>query len=140
MPRPSPLKRLRRICLALPDTKETLTWGSPHFRVANKIFCGLGEEKGRLSLGFKLEMEHADAVVQDPRFRRAAYVGKYGWVSVDAAAVEDWGEIEMLIRESYGLIAPKTSVAKLAARTTSTIPSSRARRRKPGAKRSTRPS
>ena len=27
------MQRVREICLALPDTKETLTWGSPYFRV-----------------------------------------------------------------------------------------------------------
>ncbi len=31
---------MRKICLSLPDTKETLTWGEPHFRVGDKIFAG----------------------------------------------------------------------------------------------------
>ncbi|MEO2016269.1 MAG: DUF1801 domain-containing protein [Fuerstiella sp.] len=30
------LERLRGICLSLPKTKETLTWGKPHFRVGEK--------------------------------------------------------------------------------------------------------
>lgn len=38
------LEKLRRICLALPNTKETMTWGSPHFRVGEKIFTGYGTE------------------------------------------------------------------------------------------------
>ena len=109
----SVLKKMREICLALPDTKETLTWGEPHFRVGEKIFAGCGEEKGRLSIGFKLEMDHADAVVQDPRFRRAAYVGHKGWVSMDAAGIRDWREVRPLILESYRLIARKRTLAKL---------------------------
>ena len=60
------LKKMRAICLALPDTKETPTWGQPHFRVGEKIFAGLGEEKGVLTVGFKLEMDHADAMVRRP--------------------------------------------------------------------------
>ena len=36
-----PLERLREICLALPDTKETLTWGSPYFRVGGQDLCRL---------------------------------------------------------------------------------------------------
>ncbi|HMJ53252.1 MAG TPA: hypothetical protein VK540_14295 [Polyangiaceae bacterium] len=40
------LTKMRAICLSLPDTKETLTWGQPHFRVGDKIFSGYGEEKG----------------------------------------------------------------------------------------------
>jgi predicted DNA-binding protein (MmcQ/YjbR family) len=108
------LRKLRRICLSLPDTKETLTWGEPHFRVGEKIFAGYGSEKGRPAIGFKLEMDHADLLVQEPRFRRAAYVGHKGWVSMDALGIDDWDELRALILESYRLVAPKRSLAKLA--------------------------
>ena len=113
----SVLAKVRAICLALPDTKETLTWGQPHFRVGEKIFSGCGEERGKLTIGVKLEREHADAIVQDERFTRAPYVGHKGWVSIDAARVSDWKLIEALVRESYGLIAPKRTLAKLDAKT-----------------------
>jgi predicted DNA-binding protein (MmcQ/YjbR family) len=109
----SVLVHMRAICLALPDTKETLTWGQPHFRVGEKIFAGCGEEKGRPVIGFKLDMDHADAVIQDPRFWRAPYVGHKGWVSMDASGVHDWSEVRPLVLESYRLIAPKRTVAKL---------------------------
>ena len=107
------LAKMREICLSLPDTKETLTWGQPHFRVGEKIFSGCSEEKGKPVIGFKLEMEHADEVIKDPRFRRAPYVGHKGWVSMDASAVRDWAEVRPYILESYRLIAPKKSWAKL---------------------------
>ncbi|HSP15889.1 MAG TPA: MmcQ/YjbR family DNA-binding protein [Thermoanaerobaculia bacterium] len=107
MPR-SALDRLRKICLAFPDTEETITWGEPHFRVKGKIFCGYGKEKGREAIGFKLEMDHADILVQnDSRFTRAPYVGHKGWVSMDAKAVEDWDEVRTLVQESYRLISSK---------------------------------
>jgi len=107
------LTQLRRICLALPDTKETITWGQPHFRVGEKIFAGYGEERDWVAIGFKLTMEHADLAVRDSRFRRAPYVGHKGWVSLDASRITDWGEVRGYIRESYELIAPKKSLAKL---------------------------
>lgn len=105
------LARMRKICLSLPDTKETPTWGQPHFRVGEKIFAGLGEEKGRLAIGFKLERDHADMMVRRPGFWRAPYVGHKGWVSMDAEAVRDWEEVRFLIHESYRLIAPKKTLA-----------------------------
>ena len=108
------LAKLREICLSLPDTKETITWGQPHFRVGDKIFSGYGAEKGKKVIGFKLEMDHADAMMQDPRFWRAPYVGHKGWVSMDATQVRQWEEVRLLIHESYRLIAPKKSLAKLA--------------------------
>src|SRR6476659_3927026 len=110
----SKLKRISDICLSLPDTELTMTWGEPHFRVANKIFCGYGKEKGKETIGFKLEMEHADILVRnDPRFTRAPYVGHKGWVSMDAKKIKDWAEVRTLVLESYRLIAPKKSLAKL---------------------------
>jgi len=108
------LTKMREICLSLPDTKETLTWGQPHFRVGDEIFSGYGEEKGKKVIGFKLEMDHADAMLDDPRFWRAPYVGHKGWVSMDATRVREWEEVRILIQESYRLIAPKKSLAKLA--------------------------
>jgi len=48
------LERFRKICLELPNTKETITWGEPHFRVGEKIFAGYGEKDGHPSIGFKL--------------------------------------------------------------------------------------
>jgi predicted DNA-binding protein (MmcQ/YjbR family) len=107
------LKRMREICLALPDTKETLTWGKPHFRVIEKIFAGCDDEEGVPTIGFKLEMDHASAILEDPRFSKAPYVGHKGWVNMDASSVTDWNEVRELIHESYRLIAPKKSFAKL---------------------------
>ena len=107
------MARIRKICLSLPDTKETITWGKPHFRVGDKIFAGFGEEKGKPVIGFKLEKAHANAVIKDPRFWPAPYVGHKGWVSLDVTGVKDWDELRGLILESYRLIAPKKALAKL---------------------------
>lgn len=52
-----------------------MTWGE-HFRVAGKISAGTERKRARPVIGFKLEMEHAEILVQnDPRFTRAPYVG-----------------------------------------------------------------
>lgn len=134
----SVLTKMREICLSLPDTKETMTWGQPHFRVGDKIFSGYGEEKGKQVIGFKLEMEHADEVIKDSRFWRAPYVGHKGWVSMDAGQVRDWSEVRPMILESYRLIAPKKTLAKWRATATSAAqgkPNIKPVRSKSGAKR-----
>jgi predicted DNA-binding protein (MmcQ/YjbR family) len=107
------LEKVRELCLALPDTKLTMTWGSPHFRVAEKIFCGFDAAGDQQVLGVKLVMAHARSIVKDSRFWPAKYVGKHGWVSMDVTRRKSWGEVAALIRESYELIAPKASLAKL---------------------------
>ncbi len=116
MPKPDAvLALMREICLSLPDTKLTMTWGKPHFRVGEKIFAGCGEEvEGKPVVGFKLSMEHAAAVCRRPGFRPAPYVGHKGWVSMDVSRGTDWDSVRAFVRESYELIAPKRSLAKLA--------------------------
>ena len=89
------IARMRAICAALPDTVETLTWGEPHFRVADKIFAGCGVTKG-MSIGCKVTKEHQAAIVAREGFSVAPYVGKHGWISIDPAVVGDWDEIEGL--------------------------------------------
>ena len=49
------LTKTRAICLSLPDIKETLTWGQPHFRVGDKIFSGYREEKSKEVIGFSVK-------------------------------------------------------------------------------------
>jgi predicted DNA-binding protein (MmcQ/YjbR family) len=116
------LEKMREICLCPPDTKETPTWGKPHFRVGEKIFAGLGKEKGVLSVGFRPDLDHADAMVRRPGFSRAPYVGHKGWVSVDVGRVSDRGELRSLIHESYRLIAPKKTLAKWQSESATTTP------------------
>jgi predicted DNA-binding protein (MmcQ/YjbR family) len=105
--------KVSALCLARPDTKLTMTWGSPHFRVAEKIFCGFGAEAGKQVMGVKLVMAHAKSIVKDSRFWPAPYVGKHGWVSMDVTRRKSWDEVASLIRVSYELIAPKASRARL---------------------------
>ena len=74
------LKKMRGICLSLPDTKETPTWGKPHFRVGEKIFAGCSEQEGRPVIGFKLEKKHQAIVIEHPDFWKAPYVGQHGCI------------------------------------------------------------
>ena len=48
------LDRVRRICLALPETSEKEAWGEPTFRVRKKLFAMYAEHHhrdGRIALG-----------------------------------------------------------------------------------------
>lgn len=107
-------EKLRGICLALPQTKETMTWGKPHFRVKEKIFCGCGEQHGRPSLGLKMEPNESIVLMKLPGVEKAPYSRpKDGWVQIFPNDFDDWVEIERLIVGSYRLIAPKRVAALL---------------------------
>ena len=102
------LAKLRKVCLKLPQTKETLTWGKPHFRVGEKIFCGCGENAGRPSLGLKMERNESVLMMKGPGIEKAPYSRPGdGWVSIDPNVFDDWDEIERFIIGSFRLIVPK---------------------------------
>ena len=108
-------KQVRAICLSFPDTKETMTWGKPHFRVGEKIFAGFEEENGKPTIGFKLEKPPArELSARGARCRPAPYVGAHGWVEMEVSGAVDWDQVRGYVLESWRLIAPPKSQAKLA--------------------------
>ena len=103
------LDRLRRACLALPEATEQVTWETElTFRVRNKIFAMTGEDANGVTVKATKDAQEA-LVATHPRVTVAAYVGRFGWISVDLTGKGlDWAMVEDLVRESYRLVAPKT--------------------------------
>ena len=103
--------RLRKLALSLPEATEEITWGDDlNFRVNKKIFLFPGQE----SMTFKADPSERDALLGDAagRFVPAAYVGRFGWLTMTFGPKPDWDEIRELVVTSYRLIAPKR-LAKL---------------------------
>jgi hypothetical protein len=117
------LAEVRRICLALPEAHETLTFGRPWFRV-KKTFAVFGGgtkgPEGELFPSAVILLPDPDtrlALLQDPRAFVPAYFGPNGWMGFDLlAAPVDWQEVAELVEESYRNTAPKRLVALLDAR------------------------
>jgi predicted DNA-binding protein (MmcQ/YjbR family) len=100
------LARLREVCLTIPSTTETMTFGHPTFQVNGKTFCVFEEYKGELGICVKVEMELQGVFLEDPRFFRTPYIGKHGWVTLKIYAARlNWTEIRALVRGSYRLVA-----------------------------------
>ena len=106
------LARLRKYAKMFPESTEVEAWGHPTFRAGKKIFASFGEYEGGASIGVKQTKAEQARLVQDPRIKVAAYVGKHGWISIDADAVP-WDEIEPLVERSYRLVALKRMVRAL---------------------------
>ena len=96
--------RIRRIALGLPEATEELTWDDVNFRVRKKIFCFPAAD----GMTVKADPDELDALLADPRFEPAPYVGRFGWVTMTAGDDPDLGEMAELILTSYVLVAPKT--------------------------------
>lgn len=98
------LVKLREICLALPKTSETTTFGHPTFQVGTKTFTVLETYKGELSICVKVGKKMQPVFLEDSRFYRTPYVGQHGWVSLRARTKLNWKEITELVRGSYELV------------------------------------
>jgi predicted DNA-binding protein (MmcQ/YjbR family) len=103
------LKKLRRICLALPDAEETRSFGHPTFRMrGGKIFAALETWKGELGICVNVGKLVQGVFLDDPRFFRTPYAGKWGWVTLRVHAARlNWSEIRALVKGSYQLSATK---------------------------------
>ena len=114
-----PLARVRALCLALPETTERLSHGSPTFFVRDKktfvMYMDDHHGDGRLALWCAAPPGAQAAMVDEEpeRFFRPPYVGHRGWVGVRLDRDVAWDEIARIVEDSYRCVAPKTSVAKL---------------------------
>ena len=113
------LRRVREICLALPEATERLSHGSPAFFVRDRktfvMYLDNHHDDGRLALwcaappGAQAELVAADPV----RFFRPPYVGHRGWLGVRLDRDPDWKEIAEIAQDAYRQVAPKSLVALL---------------------------
>jgi hypothetical protein len=100
---------IRKIALGLPQAEERETWGTPTFRVRDRIFVMFGEG-GREAWVKSSHDEQRALVAMDPdTFFVPPYVGPSGWVGVRFRTV-DRGEMEELVTEAWRMVAPKRLV------------------------------
>lgn len=103
-----PFDALRTICLSLPEGVEQETWGSPTFRVRDRIFAIASRRDGRPSVWCKAPPGSQEVLVgADPdRFFAPPYLGPKGWVAMWLDRDPDRDEVAALVRRSYRLVAP----------------------------------
>ena len=99
------LGKLRAICLGLPETIETTSWGHPTWKAKKKTFAVFEKYQGNWSVALKAEPEHQRALIAtDPRFYRTPYAGQQGWVSFKLRGRIPWSRLRSLLREAHDLV------------------------------------
>ncbi|HSN12450.1 MAG TPA: MmcQ/YjbR family DNA-binding protein [Propionibacteriaceae bacterium] len=114
------LARVRELALALPGAAEKVTHGWPAFYTV-KVFAYYGgsiKVDGRYvrhdsSLLVLPEPGEYEALAQDVRVYRPAYLGPYGWLGLDLGPDTDWTEVAELLDASYRITAPRRLVSQL---------------------------
>jgi hypothetical protein len=106
------LRRVRRICGAMPETTEKLSHGEPTFFVRKKVFTMFANNHhsdGHIAVWIPAPPGvQAMLIHQSPEtYYRPPYVGVRGWVGIELARIGD-EELAAHILEAWRLVAPKT--------------------------------
>jgi len=109
------LRRVRRICLAMPEATEKLSHGEPTFFVRKKVFTMFANNHhgdGHIGIWIPAPPGLQALLIHDApeTYFRPPYVGVRGWVGIELDAIGDEG-LASHIREAWRLVAPKTLIA-----------------------------
>jgi predicted DNA-binding protein (MmcQ/YjbR family) len=108
------LEKLRAMCLVLPETSESSSWGHPNFRAGKRIFAAFEWVVGRPSIAFRLDSDDVKRLLRRKQFFKTPY-GRGQWVSVWADTAPDWRLIGDLLRRSYRVVALKRMITAMEA-------------------------
>jgi hypothetical protein len=105
------LQRVRRICNTLPETTEKLSHGEPTFFAKKRVyamFANNHHNDGHVAVWIAAPPGlQAMLVKNEPgKFFRPPYVGVYGWIGIELAAVSD-EELRTHLVEAWRIITEK---------------------------------
>ena len=103
--------RVRKICLALPETWEKISHGEPTFFVRKRVFAMCSNNHHNdghiaVTLPAAIGVQEALVAASPEKFYRPPYVGVRGWIGVEIDRVDD-KELTLHIHEAWRIIAPE---------------------------------
>jgi len=110
----SALERVRRICLALPETNERPSHGAPTFFIRDKrsfvTYMDDHHGDGRLVLwcASSSDVQQMLATSRPEQFCVPPYVAHLGWVGVRLDRDLSWDEIAGVIADAHRVVLEKT--------------------------------
>ncbi len=107
------LERLQEICLALPQARETTTFGNPTFQAGKKTFAVLDRYAGEDCVCFKAQLDVQRRLLGARRFFPSPFGAKHGWTCMRIDGRVPWAEVERLLVGSYRSVATKRMTAAL---------------------------
>ncbi|MEO8025759.1 MAG: MmcQ/YjbR family DNA-binding protein [Bryobacteraceae bacterium] len=105
------LQRVRRICLALPETTETVSHGAPTFFVRKRVyamFVNNHHNDGHIAVWIAAQPGVQESLIaSEPKtYFRPPYVGVKGWVGIELSEVDD-EELGYHVLEAWRMIEAK---------------------------------
>jgi hypothetical protein len=106
------VEQVRRAALGLPGTTERPSYGTPGFRVKDKLFARVLEDDTSLALHCADESEKRALIAEDPRvFFTTPHYDGYAMVLARLAELDE-GMLLDVLTESWRLRAPARLVAE----------------------------
>jgi len=111
---PTPLARVRKLCLSHPDTTELRSWGAPTFRVRGRVFAmyaaaGDHRDYAKPAVWLACTQTNQEFMIADrPKTCfKPPYVGPSGWVGLYLDGRVNWTMVAECVRDAYDMIAAK---------------------------------
>ncbi|HEX6384762.1 MAG TPA: MmcQ/YjbR family DNA-binding protein [Anaerolineae bacterium] len=110
------LERVRRMCLALPETSERLSHGEPTFFVHKKVFVMFANNHhndGHIAVWLPVPPGVQTSLIETApeTYFRPPYVGGRGWIGIELSRISD-EDLRFYIQVAWELVAPKRLLAK----------------------------
>jgi hypothetical protein len=114
------LRRVQRICTALPETIEKLSHGEPTFFVRKKVyamFANNHHNDGHIAVWVPVPQGMQPMLLKSEpqKFFLPPYVGVRGWVGIELDRIDD-EDLAFHLGEAWRLIAPKRLQSAAASR------------------------
>lgn len=105
------IERVRRMCLALPETSEKLSHGEPTFFVGKKVFVMFANNHhndGHIAVWLPVPAGVQPTLIESEpdTFFKPPYVGWRGWVGIELSRIGDQ-DLKFHVQVAWELIAPK---------------------------------
>lgn len=105
------LQRVRRLCLALPNTSEKISHGEPTFFTKTGVFAMFANNHhndGHVAVWLPASPGQQAALIEEvpTTYFRPPYVGTSGWIGVELDQVTD-EVLDAHIRRAWQMIAAK---------------------------------
>jgi predicted DNA-binding protein (MmcQ/YjbR family) len=94
--------RVREHCLAKAEVTEEFPWDDVAWKRKGKGFVFTGKDSSRFTI--KSTVDKQQSLTLHPQIAVAAYVGRFGWVTIDVNDEDTLGLALDLIDESYDLV------------------------------------
>lgn len=99
---------LRRYCLSLPHTTETVQWGDNLvLKIGGKMYAVAALEPAKNWLSFKCSPEDFAELCEREDIIPAPYLARAQWVALQSEEAVARAELKRLLRKAYDLVFAK---------------------------------